>query len=169
MVTLKPQMIDELKAFLDNQQNQIEQTLKNLDALRSAVIRRDQEALEQLQAHIQLESRRKRQAETDHQRLRVRLSQWLECAAEEVTVSRLCESLPPEECQSIRQRQQSLQTVIRKLRNEHQATELMLRECARFNRVLLSRIIGTANQTRTYTVRGKEHWNVHQGLMNVKM
>lgn len=169
MLTIKPQIIDELKTFLDEQYVQIEETLKNLDELRSAVVRRDHDALEQLQAHIQQESSRKAQLEGQHRKIRLTLAQWLECTPEEITISRVCECLEHQERQSIQSRQQQLQALVRKLQDEHQATELMLRECARFNRVLLSRVIGTNNQTRTYTVQGKEHWNVHQGLMNVKM
>jgi hypothetical protein len=55
------------------------------------------------------------------------------------------------------------------LGNERQGTELLLRECARFTRLLLSSMVGVKNQTRTYTAQGQEQWNVHCGLMNVKM
>jgi hypothetical protein len=169
MMTRHPHIIEELEAYLDSQQAQVEQTLGDLDELRSAVVRRDHGALEQLQAHIRRETHRRTQAEADQQRLRIRLSEWLHCSVEAVNVSRVCEHLDGRQRRAIQTRQQQLQARVRKLQNEHQATELMLRECARFNRVLLSGLIGTNNQTRTYTGQGKEHWNVHRGLMNIKM
>jgi hypothetical protein len=169
MVTLKEQVIENLELFLDEQILQTERTLENLDELRAAVIRQDQGALEQLQNTIRLESRQKEQTLAQQRRLREQLSTLLGCPAEEITVSRVCDFLGSNESQTLQTRQRRLLTLIGKLKNEHQATELMLRECARFNRLLLSSLIGERNQTRTYTVQGKEQWNVHQGLMNMKM
>lgn len=169
MVTINKQIVEELSAFLNEQTVQMERMLESLDELRAAVIRRDHDALENLQTHIQLESSQKEKARLDLQQLRLRLSALLGCRAEEVTVSGACELLSPQDRREIQVQQRRLQGLVRKLKNEHQATELMLRECARFNRLLLSCLIGDRNQTRTYSVQGKEQWNVHQGLMNVKM
>lgn len=169
MITLKEQVLENLELFLDEQILQTERTLENLDELRAAVIRQDQGALEQLQNTIRLESRRKEQSQAQQGQLCEQLSTLLGCPAEKVTVSRTCDFLDSYESEAIQTRQRRLQALIRKLKNEHQATELMLRECARFNRLLLSSLIGERNQTRTYTVQGKEQWNVHQGLMNMKM
>lgn len=169
MVTLSRTIVEDLITFLDEQAFQVQQTLEDLDQLRAAVIRRDQNALENLQAHIQRAGSQKDKAHKDQQQLQTKLSGLLGCYAEDVTVSGICDYLDFQDRSEVQKRQRRLQALVRKLKNEHQATELMLRECTRFNRMLLSCLIGENNQTRTYSVQGKEKWDVHQGLMNVKM
>jgi hypothetical protein len=169
MVRINKQLVDALITFLDEQTLQVERTLEDLDQLRAAVIRRDQNALENLQAHIRHANSQKENAQKEQQQLQTRLSGLLACSPSDVTVSRLCEYLDSQDRQAVQVRQRRLQSLVRTLKNEHQATELMLRECARFNRLLLSCLIGEKNQTRTYSDQGKEQWSVHQGLMNIKM
>jgi len=84
-------------------------------------------------------------------------------------MTRLCEQLTAQDRRIVQEKQAILQKLTRELRNECQATELLLRECARFTRLLLSSMVGAGNQTRTYTARGREQWNVHCGQMNIKM
>ena len=169
MVRINKQIIDELTAFLDEQTFQVERTLEDLDQLRAAVVRRDQDALENLQAHIRRESIQKEIAQRDQRQLQMKLSGLLGCSAEDVTISGLYNYLDSQDRQTVQVRQRRLQALVRKLNNEHQATEMMLRECSRFNRLLLSCLIGERNQTRTYSDQGKEQWSIHQGLMNIKM
>ncbi len=84
-------------------------------------------------------------------------------------MTRLCEQLTGRDRQIVQEKQATLQRLTNDLGNERQGTELLLRECARFTRLLLSSMVGVKNQTRTYTAQGQEQWNVHCGLMNIKM
>jgi hypothetical protein len=169
MVASKTQVPDELVVFLDDQITDIKQTLDRLDRLRAAVVRRDEGSLEELMAEVRDEAQRKKMTDLRMRQLQLKLSSALGCSPDEVNMTRLCEQLTGPERQMIQEKQAVLQRLTRKLGNEHQGTELLLRECARFTRLLLSNMVGTSNQTRTYTAQGQEQWNVHCGLMNIKM
>lgn len=163
------QALDEVNAFLEAQTAQAQTTLDRLDALRAAVIRRDEDALEELSGQVQAESARKAQYERATQMLREKLSALLNCPAEAVCVSRLCEHLPVEARGDLTQRQGLLQGLVRRLNNELRATDSLLRECARFNRVLLNSLVGNSQQTATYDARGVSRWNLQGSLMNMRL
>ena len=169
MVASKIQVPDELIVFLDNQITNIEQTLYRLDRLRAAVIRRDDGSLEELMEEVRDEGLRKKQTDLQMRQLQVKLSSVLGCPPGEVNMTRLCEQLTGQDRQIVQEKQATLQRLTHDLGNERQGTELLLRECARFTRSLLSSMVGVKNQTRTYTAQGQEQWNVHCGLMNIKM
>ena len=169
MVASQIQVPDELIVFLDDQITNIEQTLYRLDRLRAAVIRRDDGSLEELMEEVRDEGLRKKQTDLRMRQLQTKLSSVLGCAPDEVNMTRLCEQLIGQDRHIVQEKQATLQRLTRDLGNERQGTELLLRECARFTRLLLSSMVGTNNQTRTYTAQGQEQWNVHCGLMNVKM
>ena len=169
MVASKTQIPDDLIVFLDDQIADIEQTLHRLDRLRAAVVRRDEGSLEELMVEVRDEGLRKKQTDFRMQQLQIKLSSVLRCSPEEVNMTRLCEQLTGQDRQIVQEKQATLQQLTRNLSNERQGTELLLRECARFTRLLLSSMVGVKNQTRTYTAQGQEQWNVHCGLMNIKM
>ncbi|MHC4286863.1 MAG: flagellar export chaperone FlgN [Planctomycetota bacterium] len=169
MVASKIQVPDELIVFLDNQITNIEQTLYRLDRLRAAVIRRDDGSLEELMEEVRDEGLRKKQTDLQMRQLQVKLSSVLGCPPSEVNMTRLCEQLTGQDRQIVQEKQAILKRLTHDLGNERQGTELLLRECARFTRLLLSSMVGVRNQTRTYTAQGQEQWNVHCGLMNIKM
>ena len=169
MVAAKTQIPDDVIVFLDDQIADIEQTLHRLDRLRAAVVRRDEGALEELMAEVQDEGQRKKQNDFRMRQLQAKLSSVLACSPDQVNLTRLCEQLTGADRRIIQEKQSTLQQLTRKLSNERRGTESLLRECARFTRLLLSSMVGAKNQTRTYTAQGQEQWNVHCGLMNVKM
>lgn len=169
MVAAKFEILNEINIFLDEQTEQILQTLKRLDMLRAAVIRRDQGALEELIEQVHLQAEQKRETEIKQLELQRKLSVFCQCPFEEVNISRFCEQLTGNDRQTVQLKQSKLQRLITELNNECRAAELMLRECARFNRLLLSSLTGNNNQTRTYTAQGKEQRNVQWGLVNTKL
>ena len=169
MVASNTQVPDELLVFLDDQIADIKQTLHRLDRLRAAVVRRDEGSLEELLEEVQGEDQRRKQTDIRMQRLQMKLSSVLSCSPSEVNMTRLCEQLTGQDRRIVQEKQSTLQQLTRDLGNERQGTELLLRECARFTRLLLSSMVGAKNQTRTYTAQGREQWNVHCGLMNIKM
>ena len=169
MVASKTQIPDDLIVFLDDQIADIEQTLYRLDRLRAAVIRRDEGSLEELMEEVRDEGQRKKRTDFRMRQLQIKLSSVLRCVPDEVNMTRLCEQLTGQDRRIIQEKQSTLHQLTRTLSNEHQGTELLLRECARFTRLLLSSMVGANNQTRTYTAQGQEQWNVRCGLMNIKM
>lgn len=163
------QALDEVNAFMDAQTAYVQQTLERLDALRAAVIRRDENALEELSGEVQHEAVRKAQYDRSMQLLRQKLAVLLDCPAEAVCLSRFCEHLPAEERQATASRQKQLQGLVRRLNNELCATDSLLRECARFNRVLLNNLFGNSQQAATYDARGVNRWSLQGSLMNMRL
>jgi hypothetical protein len=172
MALLSPtlqQAFDEVHAFLDTQTAYVQQTLERLDVLRAAVIRRDENALEELSGQVQHESLRKAQYDRSMHQLRQTLSVLLDCPAEAVCLSRFCEHLPAEARQATAIRQDTLRGLVRRLNNELCATDGLLRECARFNRVLLNSLFGNNQQADTYDARGVNRWSLQGSLMNMRL
>ena len=169
MIASKIQVLEELNTFLDEESSHVEATLLRLDMLRAAVVRRDEGALEELLSQVQAETERKKQSELAQECLKLKLSGILGCSRADVNISRLCEYLDGADRQVIQNKQAKLQQLVRRLQNEHQATNMLLRECARFNRLLLSSIIGQQNQSTTYNAKGQGQWSMQRGLMNMKM
>lgn len=162
------QILDDVNKFLETQTRYVEETLERLDQLRAAVIRRDEGALEQMSAEVRNESQRKTQYDRAMQALRQRLSVFLDCPVEKVCLSRLFERLDSETRSPMCRRQAALQSQIRRLNNEVRATESLLHECARFNRLLLSSLFGNRLQSVTYDARGVSQSNLQGSLMNMR-
>lgn len=166
---VRQHVIDEVSIFLETQSRYVEATLKRLDTLRAAVIRRDEGALEQMFAEVQQETQRKTQYEQAMQTLRQSLASVLDLPIERVCLSRFCERLEEPVRKRISERQSTLQSLIRRLNNEVRATEALLHECARFNRLLLNSLFGNQKQNVTYDARGISRWNMQGGLMNMRL
>lgn len=162
------QVLDEVNAFLDMQTAYVKETLERLDHLRAAVIRRDEGALEKMSDEVRHESFRKAQYDRAMQALRQSLARILGCRAEEVCLSRLCQQVEPAVQKDLSERQKTLQLIIRRLNNEVHATEALLQECARFNRLLLNSLLGNQPQAVTYDARGISRWSPQGNLMNMR-
>lgn len=169
MIAAELPILNELNLFMDEQTLQVTETLNRIDMLRAAVIRRDKGALEELSEQVKLQAVQKKQDDMKQQKIQQKLADFCQCSVQEANVSRLCEHLTGQERQAIQLKQSKLQGLILKLNNECRAAELMLRECVRFNRLLLRSLVGNQNQTQTYTAQGKEQWSMHWGLMNTKL
>lgn len=160
---------DELVAFLDLQSEHLGKMLGFLDAFRKALIRRDLPLLQEMQAQLSLEAETRMQLDQSRQNLQRKLAGLLGCPAEKVCLSLLHGFLDFSLQEKIRHRQKALTEQVRRLQDQHLATELLLRECARMNRRLLETVMGGDEKGKTYDARGRSSWSTGQGLMNVKL
>ncbi|MCE5186742.1 MAG: hypothetical protein LLF76_11525 [Planctomycetaceae bacterium] len=165
--TIIQQVLNEVYRFLDTQTAYVEATLERLDHLRAAVIRRDENALQQMFEQVQQESGRKVQYAQAVQMLRQKLANLLNCPIEEIRLSAISTRLEPQAAREVSMRQAALQTLVRRLTNELTATQALLRECARFNRLLLNSMFGRQHAA-TYDAHGMSRSNVQGGLMNLR-
>lgn len=162
-------IMDELEAFLDARQAELLQVLDRLNALRAAVIRRDESGLSLLLEQAQQDADEHRRLDAAQTLLVRQVADTFEGLGGDVTLSRLCERLSGDRRASLRQKQQILLDLAHRVQNEHEATELLLRECARCNRLLLSAILGRSQQSLTYDPQGHSQWDVHRGLVSMKL
>jgi len=163
------ELVEQLMAVLDEDAAQIRSTLARLDALRAAVIKRDEETLRSQLEAIQEESECSRRIEMKRQRIRRQLAEILGCDIGSMNLSALCSVCAPEQRRRIRRQQEQLGRLAGEFRMAHTYTTILLRECSRLNRMLLRQIVGQSAQTVTYTARGHERWDVHDDMVNMRM
>jgi hypothetical protein len=95
-IELNTEVMDELNEVLDREQRRVDESLAQLQALRSALIRRDEAGLQEMLSRIQ--ARQAEYVQLDHRRewLCERLAGWMGCERSEVNLTRLIRDLPPE-------------------------------------------------------------------------
>jgi hypothetical protein len=162
-------IIDELETFLDARQAELLQTLERLNALRAAVIRRDEPGLSLLLEQAQQDADEHHRLNAVQLLLVQRLADTFDRLDGDVTLSRLCDCLSGDRRAGLRQKQQVLLDLAHRVQKEHEATELLLRECARCNRLLLGAILGRSQHSLTYDPKGHSQWDVHRGLVSMTL
>jgi len=162
-------VLDELLTFLNERQAGLEQVLERLNALRAAVIRRDEATLSHLFEQVQQDTDRQQKTEEAQKRLERRLTETFTELTGPMRLSRLCAVLPEEFCTIVRTKQKGMLALVNRVRNEHQATVMLLRECARCNRQLLNAILGQKHQSVTYNPQGQSQRDVHRSLVSAKL
>ncbi|MBN1817611.1 MAG: hypothetical protein JW828_09625 [Sedimentisphaerales bacterium] len=159
-------LVQELLEILDAEQKRIVLTLTRLDELRSAVIKRDENTLYALQETIRTEQQQTAVLESRRETVRKKIADILGCSVGQLNLTRLCKSLDGILLRQAQSMQQSLKESVRRLRNEHTVTTLLLRDCARINQALLRCLLGERGGTRLYNARGTSALHLERGLMS---
>jgi len=142
--------VDELLACLDKDSQHIQESLSQLNKLRSLVIKRDDAGLSTLLKIIQAESDSYRNHESKRQTIRKELANALGCNIEQMTLSALQASLPKGKKAQVTNKKAKLMSLIKELKKEYLNTALLLSECARFNKLLLKSIFDLGKTGAVY-------------------
>jgi flagellar biosynthesis/type III secretory pathway chaperone len=169
MKTLSQEHLDKLAEYLDSQAGYLERVLQFLDEFRKALIRRDVAALEQMHRRMEQEGELCRHIEQSRRHLTERLAEVMGCEVQEVCLSRICSRLEPGEQLRMKKRQEYLKELTARLRQQHLATELLVREYARMNRRLLEILTGQPDRGKLYDAHGRPQGNALSGLVSVKL
>jgi hypothetical protein len=164
---LDADLLAELNEVLDQEQQRVALTLIQLDALRSALIRRDETGLHELLTRIQAQQGEFSLLDQRRQQVRQQLAERIECDPDQLNLTRLIRALPAEQSDALRQRQQQLYMQIRQLKTEHHLTGLLLAECTRLNRALLRALLGGIGDS--YNALGRSSWQVQDRLVSTRM
>jgi hypothetical protein len=133
----------------------LEVTLSRLDALRTALIQRDDGALERLLGDIRRQADAYAANEQRRQQLRGDLAAALGWGEADLTLSRLRDELAGPRRDALMERQTRLQSLTLQLKREHTLTALLIGDCARFNRSLLLAFCGAGGRGgMTYSPNG---------------
>ncbi len=161
--------VDELLACLDTDVKHIQESLSNLDELRSLVIKRDDTALGKLLENIQARANQYSNNESNRQSIRKDLANTLGCDIEQMTLSKLTSCLPEAERERLTQMQTKLRALSGELKKEHFSTAMLLSECARFNSLLL-RSVFDLSQTGAvyYNSNGATKRQIDTAFMNLQ-
>jgi hypothetical protein len=142
--------VDELLACLDKDSQHLQESLSQLNKLRSFVIKRDDSGLGQLLKIIQAESNSYRHHESKRQTIRKELANALGCNTEQMTLSALEANLPKEKKAQVTKKKAKLMSLVKELKKEYLSTALLLSDCARFNNLLLKSIFDLGNTGAVY-------------------
>jgi len=142
--------VDKLLTCLDKDSQHIQESLSQLNKLRSYVIKRDDSGLSKLLKTIQSETSNYRNQESKRQTLRKELANALGFNTEQMTLSALEALLPKGKKEQIIKKKAKLMSLIKELKKEHLSTILLLSECARFNNLLLKSIFDLGKTGSVY-------------------
>ena len=142
--------VDKLLTCLDKDSQHIQESLSQLNKLRSYVIKRDDSGLSKLLKTIQAETSSYRNHESKRQTIRKELANALGCNTEQMTLSALEARLPKGKKDQIIKKKAKLMSLINELKKEHLSTILLLSECARFNNLLLKSIFDLGRTGAVY-------------------
>ena len=142
--------VDKLLTCLDKDSQHIQESLSQLNKLRSYVIKRDDSGLSKLLKVIQAEMDSYRNHESKRQTIRKELANTLGCDLEQVTLSAIEATLPKSKKDRVIQMKAKLKSLIGELKKEHLSTALLLSECARFNNLLLKSIFELGSTGAVY-------------------
>jgi uncharacterized protein YpuA (DUF1002 family) len=161
--------VDELVVCLDKDIEHIQESLSNLDKLRSLVIKHDDIALGQLLESIRAQSDNYKEHETKRQSIREELAKSLNFNVNEMTLSKLEEFVSEERKSRIVWCKTKLSELIRELKKENMGTALFLADCARFNKLILKSIFNFGNgEAVFYNANGTAKERNEQAFVNLQ-
>ncbi len=160
--------VDALLAALDEDIRSTESTLSQLDALRSLIIKRDDQAMETLLHDLREEAESRLAAIRRRETIRKELAEELGCDLRAMTLSALCRALVDPQRQAVVDRQTRLKDLVAQLRREYALTTALVADCARFNRSLMQVFFGQDPQGKaTYNARGTVSRQANVSLVNL--
>jgi len=162
--------VDALLAVLDEEIHHGETTLSQLDALRSLLIKRDDEALEALLRDLREQGQAREGTERRRQHLRQELANALGRDVKTLTLSALQTVLSGPRRSAVSDRQKRLRTQIGLLEREYALTHALVADCARFNRSLMRVFFGAeADRKTTYGATGAVRHQTGAGMVSLHL
>lgn len=170
MIAMAPSiatLCNDLSAVLEEEAALLEQKLAQLEGLSQAIIRRDDPTMERLLEEV--EQAQSRQSALDDRMGNLRLGLSRHLGAEPTArLSDLATRLPKPLGQDLARRRARIVELANRLRVQHLETSMLLRECARINRMMLEAITSRGPSVTTYGAGGKSHWQSGGGLINAE-
>jgi len=160
----------ELLACLERDILHIKQILKDLDKIRSLVVKRDENSLKGLLQNIQVQTDEYKEQEARRRDIRGELARLFNWSPQQLKLSELETVLPEILRSQVKSKKVELQSLTERLKKEHLSTVLLLAECARFNRLVLRSIFDCDSQdVVTYSSGGTKRQRAGRNFMNFKI
>jgi hypothetical protein len=161
--------VEKLLACLDRDLQHMQESLQQLNEMRTLVIKRDEAALGKLLESIQAGAGCYRDHEFNRKSIRKELADSLGCDLEQITLSTLQASLPEAKKDQVTQMKAKLKSLSAELKKEHLSTALLLSECARFNNLLVKGIFDPGKtQSIHYNSNGETRRQVDMAFVNLQ-
>lgn len=159
----------ELLTVLDEDIEHLEKAREQLKQMRESVIKRDESALRQILEQTQAANLAYQQVPRKRARVRAILARQLGLRPEQVTLTELARNLEETMSGQVMQKQKTIAELMEKIKPEQETTMMLLRECARFNSILIRSIFGNGKDSVTYSSSGQSRWEARKGFVNYKM
>jgi hypothetical protein len=168
-MTQLSERIDELLRILERDIEHIEQSVEQLDELRTLVIKRNDSGLNELLGQIHVQSQQCAQNQQMREQVRDQIAVALDWPLEHVRLGKLQEVLPEHQAARVAQMRQRVIEAVGRLRREHSGTSMLLADLARFNGMILNWIL-EAEQGRgvTYDARGGRSRSGNVAFVNLQ-
>jgi len=162
--------VDRLLVCLDQDVRHMQESLQQLNEMRSLVIKRDEAALGKLLENIQGVSDCYRNQQLNRKSLRKELAESFGCNIEQMTLSVLESCLPKEKKDRVTQMKAKLRSLSAELKKEYMSTALLLTECTRFNNMLLRGILGLGKtESVHYKSNGQTRRHIDTAFVNLQI
>ncbi len=169
MATLE-NMVRKMIGILDRDIEHLKDTINNLKIMYDMILSRDDRALGGLLESIKTESTDYRHNEMARQSIRNQIAMLVGCSLDKVTLSGLETVLDGQIKQDLSEKKDQLQKLAEKLKTQHLSTVFLLRDCAKFNRLLINNIFSYINgNTGTYNNRGNVTRSDHHSSMSMEV
>lgn len=161
--------VNELLTVLDNDIEHLEQNIACLNELRALMVKHDNEALRRVLDRVRAKTQSYQSNESKRQELRTKLAAFLACAPKKVTLTLLAAQFTNNSNVEITKRKKKLQLLAAQFKKEYTCTQMLLADCARFNRLLLKTIFETGQSGNiTYKQTGAAQRQMDNIFMNVQ-
>jgi hypothetical protein len=167
--TILNELTIELFSFLDDSVLSVRQMLDKLNELRAAVVRRDQDTLQQMSDQMPEMTILQDGMQRRQRQICQAFAGPLNCPPEKINVSYLSLFLESSKAGELKTKQRLLQELVGRLSRERLATQLLLRECERLNRMILDGFVGKSNQTCTYGSGGRVQRQMHCAIVSTRI
>ena len=162
-------LADELVDVLDEEMLRIELTLERLDEMRTAIIKRDDDSLGELLGIIQNEQHDNLSLDNKRRAVCVRMAHLTGVEVEQANISGMCGFLADDRRAALTEKQSQITKMAGKLKIEHTATTMLLRDCVQLNRAMLRGLFGTQSETATYNASGNSSTQAqNRGLVSMR-
>jgi hypothetical protein len=160
-------LVKELLAVLDDDICYINMSIQRLGQLKAAVIRRNEKELRETMELLENGRSEYEKVEQRRARIRENLAKIFHCDEENLTLTRLAKELSGSLGKQVKSKQTELQQLVSKMKREHTGAIMLLRECAKFNSMLIRTIFGDKKNV-TYSSDGSSSWDARRRLVSYK-
>jgi flagellar biosynthesis/type III secretory pathway chaperone len=161
-------LLAELTGVLDEQIGLLTSRREQMDRLSSAIVHRDDDAMEPLLEEMERTQGLQKSADERLATLRQSLASTAGCAVDHLRLSRLLQELRGPVRDAVAERRRRLVALSDELRQRHLRTVLLLAESARINRLLLETLFPASQPVTTYDAGGADQWRPDTGLVDTE-
>lgn len=160
-------LVAHLQQLLDEEIGLLQAKQSQMESLSGAILGRDDTAMEATMAQMETTARQQSAVESRLSALRVTIAGELGLGGGPLRLSTLISHLPPQQASLLEYRRNQIVALAEQIRRRHVEVAILLRECARINRMLLESLTGGQSVT-TYGADGKDVWHGRGGVLDMR-